>query len=193
MNLDPFSMPLEVDDLAARRATLEGEVSPSSMPRLSAQCLEGIAFGIVRFSSEPIRYRLEFRRDDGGALRLRVGICATVVLRCQRCLEPFDHRIDTRSHFRILSRKEDMQADPSADSRASEILYCPEGRLMLEEVIEDEILLALPDIPKHEEGSLPEGEICRIPTLAAIDPAPSNSADPARSPFAALDSLIEKR
>ena len=189
MNIDPLSMPLEVDELASRRATLESEVTPDRMPRLSALGLEGITGRIVRFSPEPIRCRLEFRRGVGGAPRLCIGIRATVILRCQRCLEPFEYRIDTRSHFRIARREEDMQADSSA----SEALLCPEGRLMLQGMVEDEILLALPDIPRHGEGSRPGGEICQVPMLAAADPGASNSENSARSPFAALDSLIEKR
>ncbi|MBF2759935.1 MAG: DUF177 domain-containing protein [Ectothiorhodospiraceae bacterium AqS1] len=183
-------MPVEVDDLAARRATLEGEMSIDEMPRLSALCRERISEGIVPFSHDPIRYRLEFRRDAGAALRLRIEVHATVILRCQRCLEPFDYPIDTRSHFRIVRSEKEMQDDSSA----FEALLCPEGRLLPQTMIEDEILLALPDFPRHEEDSPPEGASCQAPLPTAGNPpaGESGASNHARSPFARLDALFEK-
>ncbi len=186
MNSDRCRESLDVDALASRRATLEGEVSVAGMHRLRALRSTGGAGRILRFAHEPVRYRLAFRRDEGGAPQLSVSIRTTVTLRCQRCLEPFDYRIDTRSHFRIVRREEDTPAD----SNAPEALICPAGRLVRDALIEDEILLALPDIPRHDEASLAAGEICRVPALVAGD---ANAPSPVRRPFAALGSIFEKR
>ena len=61
-----------------------------------------------------------------------------------------------------------------------DVVICPGGRLELESVIEDELLLALPNAPVHAHGS------CEAPPVRNAD---AQLPSPRFSPFSALDAL----
>ena len=155
---------LEVEDLASRGAVLTGSVEPASMPRL----LE-----VVAEPPAPIAYRIAFAHDAAGGPGMTGRLEGTLPLVCQRCLERFDWSFDTR--FESL-----LVGDESEDTGARDAVVCPGGRIALERVIEEELLLALPGAPVHARGS------CRAPPVRAAGGAP-----PARppSPFSILRTL----
>ena len=155
---------LEVEALASRGVVLTGSVEPASMPRL----LE-----VVAEPSAPIAYRIAFARDAAGRPGMAGRVEGTLPLVCQRCLDRLDWSFDAR--FESL-----LVGDEREDTDGQDAVVCPGGRIALEPVIEDELLLALPGAPVHARGS------CEAPPVRAAGGAP-----PARppSPFSILRTL----
>ena len=113
----------------------------------------------------------------GGApeLWLHLGAQADVVRACQRCLQPFALPLAVDRRFRFVAG-EDQAAALDADS--DDDVLALEPRIDLRELVEDELLLALPLVPRH--GVCP-------------DPLPARAGEVAdddrEHPFAALAAL----
>jgi hypothetical protein len=104
---------------------------------------------------------------------------AEVVLQCQRCLQPTLERLTVDRRFRFV-RNEDEAARLDEESE-DDVLALPE-RLDLEELLEDELILGLPLVPRHGQ--------CQHPLpMRAADPG---ADDEAPNPFAALAALRGK-
>jgi uncharacterized protein len=98
-----------------------------------------------------------------------------VRLQCQRCLQPVDVPLEVDRAFRFV-RGEDAAAalDAEADD---DVLELTRG-FDLRDLVEDELLLALPLVPRHRD--------CTVPRPAPDD-APPTTAE--AHPFAVLAAL----
>lgn len=93
--------------------------------------------------------------DRGGRKWLAVAATGTLVLQCQRCLEAVEWRFAVDGRLMLVPQD---QALPDEDLQEDDWDPLPVGeRLGLLEVVEDEILLALPIAPRHDECSTPSG------------------------------------
>jgi uncharacterized protein len=103
----------------------------------------------VLMSSEGVLdYRLIGGSDQDGRLRLQLYVHGGLQLSCQRCLEPFKFELNIASNFFIVP---DESATPSSEAGADDGDYLvAETQMQVINLIEDEILLALPLAPKHE-------------------------------------------
>jgi uncharacterized protein len=109
----------------------------------------------------------------GGRPVLTGHAACTVTVRCQRCLAPFELRLEVPIRLGVLTDEADLARVP----KGHEPLICPAGAtLSLAQLIEDELLLALPDYPHHAEG------MCSTSAVPAQETGK-------RQPFAALASL----
>lgn len=124
---------------------LAGEVPLSSLDRLCGelQSREGQA-----------SYSLQgFVRPDGKPA-IRVTVRADLVLTCQRCLGPMTIEVDARRDLVFVP----AQALADLEDEEDESDYLPaEERVEPMDVIEDELLLALPIAPKHGDPGCPPG------------------------------------
>ncbi len=102
---------------------------------------------------------------------------AEVPLECQRCLQPMTEHLAVQRRFRFV-RSEDEAARLDEESE-DDVLALP-ARLDLQALLEDELILALPIVPRH--GVCPEP----LPLPAA---EPLDEEAPAPKPFAALAAL----
>jgi uncharacterized protein len=83
--------------------------------------------------------------------RLHLQARATVQLQCQRCLEPVEQALEVSRHFIFVRDEATAQAlDTDSDD---EVLANPD-RLDLHELLEDELIMALPVVPRHETCQL---------------------------------------
>ena len=84
----------------------------------------------------------------GQQLWLQVQIQTQVPLLCQRCLQPYAQPVAVDRWFRfVLDEAQALQEDD--DVPEDLLVWTP--KLNLLELIEDEVLLDLPLIPKHED------------------------------------------
>lgn len=111
---------------------------------------------------------------------LRLTAQATVPLECQRCLQPVAVPLALERSFRFVPG-EDAAARLDAESEDDVLELTP--TLDLRELIEDELLLALPIVPRHEQcaNALP------------MQHEAEEDDEPAPNPFAALEALKRGR
>ena len=72
---------------------------------------------------------------------------ADVILQCQRCLLPLDEAVHVDRHFRFVADEDTAAA--LDDEMEDEVLALPKS-LNLRDLVEDEMLLALPLVPRHD-------------------------------------------
>ena len=105
-----------------------------------------------------VAYEINGVRDERGRPSLRVRVRGVLPLRCQRCLEPMALEVQTDETLVLAATLAEIHAEP-ADAHAPDRVVA--GREMgLRELIEDELILAVPYAPRHEScaGSTTEHE-----------------------------------
>ena len=103
---------------------------------------------------------------------LHLRASARLALECQRCLKPVPVAIEVERNFLFVHGEEvAAQLDAETDD---DVLAMPRV-LDLRELVEDELLLAMPLVPNHD--------VCPEPLPVRID---AEVTDDAPSPFAAL-------
>jgi len=166
---------LDVEAFAKDAGELEGEWPLASLDRLAGSAHpdakpaeSDLAHWHARGESRPVR---------GGApqtwLHLRAD--ARLALVCQRCLAPVEAQVHAERSFQFVSG-EDAAAQLDADSE-DDVLALTRS-LDLRELVEDELLLALPLVPRHE--------VCPQPLPMAHGAAEEEAR---ANPFAALAAL----
>lgn len=131
------SLPLHVPARAsiARRAHFAGALPIARLPRL-AQALSG--------SEGDLQVDLRAGQDDGGAPHLKGTIIGEVELTCQRCLREFRQTLQVEVDLRLV----ESEAEEERLLHEYEPYQVVDDRLPLHDLIEDEVLLALPLSPK---------------------------------------------
>jgi uncharacterized protein len=121
--------------------------------------------------------QFEARTQPGGAREpwLHLQAQARVWRDCQRCLQPVALDLAVDRSFRFVT-DEDTAAALDADS--DEDLLALSRQFDLRALLEDELLLELPLVPRHEA--------CPEPLAAAVEPASEVASE---HPFAALAAL----
>lgn len=148
----------------------QGELAVAGMQRLTA--------ALADTNTPALQVRLYIGRDTGGVNYLQGEVQGALHLICQRCLAQMNFPV--QKSFRLaLVRNEDEAAELG---ESYDPLLLTQDRLVVSDVIEDELLLVIPDFPQHAEG-----ETC---TLADYHKAQANVVmDEKPNPFAALASL----
>ena len=98
---------------------------------------------------------------------------------CQRCLAPVDVPLEVDREFRFVADEATAEA---LDDESEEDLLAMSREFDLRELIEDELLMALPLVPRHEE--------CPAPVqMASSDEDFEEASAEKPNPFAALAAL----
>ncbi|HQS64567.1 MAG TPA: YceD family protein, partial [Acidovorax defluvii] len=98
---------------------------------------------------------------------------------CQRCLTPVDVPLAVERSFRFVADEATAEA---LDDESEEDLLALSREFDLRELIEDELLMALPVVPRHDECP------SAVPLASSDDDFEAASAEKP-NPFAALASL----
>ncbi|MDP3857558.1 MAG: YceD family protein [Stagnimonas sp.] len=127
-------MKLNAAEAVARGLRLRGRLPLAALPRLveSLTSSEGELLAELEFSADPL--------SQG---RLQGRLRATVVLTCQRCLQPLPWSLDLKPDLSLVASEEDEER--LLESR--EPVRLEAGQLLLREALEDELLLGLPLAP----------------------------------------------
>jgi uncharacterized protein len=95
-----------------------------------------------------VTYRVQGTRDERGRPALQVKVEGTLQLRCQRCLEALPFEVKVEDLLVLAATLSEIHAEP-ADAYAPDRIVA--GKEMpVRELIEDELILALPYAPRHE-------------------------------------------
>lgn len=158
--------------LAELGRSYEGELPLSTFQRLADS---------IRPSDASAAYRIRFDRDERGRGRVHGHVRALLPLVCQRCLETFRLAVDRQWSLVLL---QEMAEEALLDAGEDGCLVTDTG-MCLAELVEDELLLALPVVALH-----PDYEHCRLPHNPAAEKVEAFDAreDP-ENPFARLSRL----
>ncbi|MFM2341429.1 MAG: hypothetical protein RLZZ592_1082 [Pseudomonadota bacterium] len=140
----------------------------------------------------PVRWQAEGelrpRRGAEPEFWLHLSGAVTLALPCQRCLEPVDTDIDFERSFLFVA-SETQAAELDADSEDDVLALSRSFDLL--ELVEDELLMEMPPVPRHETCPVPveldRGEARPAETAAEPDEPPTPSGRP--NPFAVLAKL----
>lgn len=150
----------------------EGEAAQSDLPRLD-QALSAQGGSAVW----PARFHLRFGWDSEGRPVVQGEVAVTVRLTCQRCLDELRIPLDGTIALGLVRSDAEAAVVPN---HLDPVLVDPAGVRPLD-LVEDELLLALPQIPLHGQGE------CGPPTPVASE-MPSQAPRP-EHPFAVLRGL----
>lgn len=139
------------------------------MPRLLEACE----------SLEDVLAELEFFWDEQKKLRVTGQVAAQMNVICQRCLEPMPLRLNVEIKAAVVWNEE------QATQLSSELepWIGQDERINAYELLEDELLLALPIMPAHQQQD------CK--GLSSFTTEPEEIISDRQKPFANLASLIK--
>jgi uncharacterized protein len=171
---------LDVRAFARAGATLDGEDALQQHARLMAETHGASAEPRVRWRAQG-----ESRPVPGGAdqVWLHLAASATIPLTCQRCMRPVDVPLAVERSFRFVA---DEQTAEIEDEQSEEDVLALEREFSLTSLIEDELLMELPLVPRHD--------VCPDAVkMAAVDPEFEAEIADKPNPFAALAGLKHRK
>ena len=164
---------LDVEAFAKAGASEHGAWPIGSLERLALSVVPGTAEGDVAWEAEG-----EHRAVRGGPAQiwLHVKAEASLMLQCQRCLGPVAADLHAARSF-LFVHGENTAAELDAESE-DDVLAVTRA-LDLRTLVEDELLLEIPLVPRHEQ--------CPDPLRTTAEPDADEVQKP--NPFAVLASL----
>jgi uncharacterized protein len=167
---------LDVKAFAHAASTLAGHDLLSKYERLMQE-VQGLgADHVLNWSAQG-----ELRADEAGAEQIWLHLTADVSLplMCQRCLGPVDIAVSVKQSFRFVGSEEAAEAQ---DEESEEDVLALSQEFNLADLIEDEVLMAMPVVPRHEE--------CPVEVkLEVVDAGFEAASAEKRNPFAVLAKL----
>lgn len=165
---------LDLRGLAAREVHIEGTVSPEDLPRLADSRIAIVDSGSAAF---------DFRRDEEARYLVAVSVEAKVVMQCQRCLSDMEVSIKSASLMACVWTDEEAAGLPAT--------YEPllvDDAADLSDIVEEEILLAIPVSPIHETECKSAAQLAALKVDVDESEAVQDTSEP-DSPFSVLEQL----
>lgn len=151
----------------------EGALPLGQMPRLAP---------LLTSTEGDAAFVLAFGRDTEKHDVVTVHVEAEVVLQCQRCLGAMRMTVAEEAILAVVTGPDEAERLPAA----LDPLLVDDGQVVLRDLVEDELLLALPAAPVHRPGE------CGI-SLGQINATEATTIDDegrrGDNPFAALAEL----
>ena len=160
--IDPLR--LNVAHFAADGLEADGDWAIAELPRLAdSECPLDAGSPLKAKADAPaspsraasdLSRRVQWRavgsqREVGGEQQVWLHLLADadVVLQCQRCLRPLDDAVHVDRHFRFVA---DEDTAAALDDETEDEVLVLQKSLNLRDLVEDEMLLALPLVPRHD-------------------------------------------
>ena len=158
--------------LAEQGARLAGELPLCAMLRLTSGCEVGEDMASVE---------LKFAREPHGLLYLRARITARLRLVCQRCLQPMALLLQVEPVLALMLPGESQTGVPE---EVEPLVVEPDWSLA--SWVEDELLLAMPMMPRHPPG---ECDTRKVPPRKVTEIEVKTERP---NPFAVLEKLRKR-
>ena len=155
--------------LAEQGVSLTGELPLRELARLASVCVS---------SEGKATANLKFTQAHRGLHFLRARIEARLRLVCQRCLQPMEVEVQSEPVLALFRPGEPQAGVPE---EAEPLVVGPDWSLA--SLLEDELLLAMPMMPKHESGN------CALGTLSPSKARQIEVKTHKPNPFAVLEKL----
>jgi uncharacterized protein len=166
-----------VDTLVGTEAAIEFSIPLADLPRVSRElsATDGDATGKVRFS----------RQLGQAVAELDVGARPEVV--CQRCMQPMRWPVEVKSRIALVSDYDAADRVPEG----LEVFLVEADSVSVRDLVDEEILLALPHVARHPDDSECAGGRMQLPGQAE-EVEDASSAD-VQKPFAQLGELLKRK
>lgn len=170
---DPLAAPVAA--LCRDGETLRGAWLLAQLPRLAASLWAPPA------ADEQVGWQARFSQAQPAAgspqLWLELEAHTHVTLQCQRCLQALQQPLALQRRFCFVASEADAER---LDAESDDDHLVMTARLDLRALVEDELILELPIVPRHEG---------RCPEPLPLAPAAADEAEARPNPFAALAAL----
>jgi len=135
----------QVNREVTRNGYFEGEIALAELTRL-----DEMLYRQPGDQDGGVAVRFEFVRNEFGTMMLIGQLQASLELQCQRCLQPLTVEVEQDIELMIDAGVEEVRGS-SLDAIDSD-----EGYIDIIEVVEDELILALPLVALHEDTACNE-------------------------------------
>ena len=153
-------------EFAKAGSSLSGEWPLAELPRIR---------GELHSERGTLHFELEGVPEEQGRPALRLRVSGVLDLTCQRCLEPLEHPLRAEALLLLYAGEPEFAALP-VDAEGPERIFA-EKEMPVRDLIEDEVLLAIPYAPRHER----------------CEPRGRAEIAPQRKPFAGLRILLDAK
>lgn len=170
-HLPEFVDPWRAADLGK---SFSGRVAIADLPRL------------VEIAMSPkgeVELALTFSRDGKKRACVQGFVRATLTLECQRCLGAMDFPVEAELNLAMVESPAEAERLPET----YDPMMIEEPRIRLLDIVEDELLLSIPQIPKHPSDHCNTSYVAPEPQLLETDVAEREN------PFAVLAELKHKQ
>ncbi len=167
---DPLPRTLDVRKAAARGVSVEGSLELAELPRLRP---------LLAGNEGRVKANLVLSRDEEHHCIIAVAVEAEVSVICQRCLEPMALPLACSNRLAVVWTDEQAKHLP----KDLDPLIC-EDDCALWDLVEDELILALPAYSYHEDRDCNQ----LLKELGEADEAGA-AADTRQNPFEVLAQL----
>jgi len=166
-----------VDSLVGTEAAIDFSIPLAELPRVSHELsvADGEASGSVRFS-----------RQLGQAVA-DLDVSAQPEVVCQRCMQAMRWPIKVKSRIALVSDYDAADRVPEG----LEVFLVEADSISVRDLVDEEILLALPNVARHAEGSECAGGKMQLPGLEAEAEEAADSQ--VQKPFAQLGELLKRK
>jgi uncharacterized protein len=154
--------------LAAQGRSLAGRLALGGLPRLAPLLVD----------PGDVEYRLAFHLDSDHRAVVSGQVAAKLLVQCQRCLEPLAIAVDSRFELAFVRGLDEAARLPETYEPA----VAEDGWVRPADLVEDELLLALPPVPVHADPAC-AGQPAAAPPGAEAD------GENLTNPFAVLAAL----
>ncbi|TAA48247.1 23S rRNA accumulation protein YceD [Corallincola luteus] len=164
-------LPVRLDPIrnSQKRTSYDGEIDAVRFSRLSEMAP----------LLAPVSVALKCGIDAQGLAVVDASIKASLTLTCQRCNETFEQEFEVHSQFCPITAKVNVDELPDA---YEPVELDENGEVELHTLVEDELMLAVPIVPMHDDADCPQSSKTMV--FGEIEPA-----DERPNPFAILNSL----
>lgn len=171
-------LPVQIDPirLAQQGRRFEGHIPLNKLTRLTAMLLSDVG---------EIGVKLDFHKDGRGHHCLNGNLRADLQLECQRCLEAMAYAVDVELELLLV----ESEAEAERLGEEQEIFIVESTPILLTDIIEDELMLSLPQVAMHDEAD------CKIAIQHQNDTGfeePELTDTDKPNPFAVLSELKRK-
>ncbi len=153
----------------SRKSYFEGEIPVADLDRLAELLYSGESSG----TGVSIQVSFEFVANEYGLPMLAGQLSARLELECQRCLGAMELPLALELRL-LVDASDEIVGKSSLDT-----LYSDDGYIDIFDVVEDELILAIPLVARHEDRT------CNLHWPTAADDAVAE----AENPFAVLRAL----
>ena len=129
-------------------------------------------------------FRADFAHDGQGNVTIELWVEAELPLVCQRSLRPYLEPVKRHSLLAVVESLKEQDLLPGH----YEPVMAEQGQVAMLDLVEDELLLAVPQVPRAP--GVPEQHVS---TDGDSDPAAGEPDKPTRRPFKGLAGLLRKR